>query len=98
MPALVADFFISATIFFFLVSTFLVLGSIIAVYVGLKDNKPSSSSIISIPNPPGPVLARSLTWPIEATTSYFGPKNLPTVLAFAGDSTITRSLLIYHTF
>src|SRR5271170_2106009 len=39
-------------------------------------------------------LGRSLIWPIEASTSKSLPRYLLIVLALAGDSTITRDLLI----
>ena len=35
------------------------------------------------------VLGRSRMWPMEATTSYPGPRYFCMVLALAGDSTIT---------
>src|SRR6185295_8332619 len=39
---------------------------------------------------PSLLFGRSRTWPLEARTSKFGPRYLPMVRAFAGDSTMTR--------
>src|SRR5207302_7937069 len=37
---------------------------------------------------PSVLLGRSRTWPMEARISYLPPRNRPSVLAFAGDSTM----------
>lgn len=39
---------------------------------------------------PNWLLGKSLTWPMEASTTKFFPKYFPIVLALAGDSTITK--------
>src|ERR1043165_5134819 len=47
---------------------------------------------------PNPFFARSRTWPKLDFTVNPSPKNPSIVLAFAGDSTITKFLLIYGGF
>src|SRR3954447_7111406 len=39
---------------------------------------------------PKRLLGKSRTWPLQATTSYSGPRYLLIVLALVGDSTMTR--------
>src|SRR6188474_1312732 len=45
---------------------------------------------------PSLFFGRSRTWPIDALTTKFLPKNLLMVLALAGDSTMTRDFPILH--
>src|SRR5262245_36311290 len=56
-------------------------------YVGTKYFFPRRFSSLM----PMPRLGRSRTWPIDARTSYFDPRNLPIVRALAGDSTMTSA-------
>src|SRR5262245_7371006 len=56
-------------------------------YVGTKYFFPRRFSSLM----PMPRLGRSRTWPIDARTSNFDPRNLPIVRAFAGDSTMTSA-------
>src|ERR1700686_2601112 len=51
----------------------------IVTYSGLKECSMSMPSVL---------FGKSRTWPIEARMSYLAPRNRPSVLAFAGDSTM----------